>query len=307
MKHWIEKYIKYLRIEKNSSQHTITSYQTDLEQFLSFCSSQFDQPAEEVNIERVDRLTIRLWLGVLSDDGMARSTIARKVASIRSFFKYCFVRGGIQKNPAHLLIVPKKEKKLPQTVQVEEIERMLDLADSDTPEGRQDRAILELFYATGMRLSELTNLNIDQLDLHGKQVTVTGKGNKQRIIPLGNQAIQSCNKHLSTRKELYNKRTDSDAKKALFLAPGGQRMYQRRIQSVVKHYLSRVSEVTQTSPHVLRHSFATHMLDAGADIRVIKEFLGHADLSATQIYTHTSVDRLKKVYSKAHPRAENKP
>ncbi len=307
MKHWIEKYIKYLRIEKNASEHTITSYRTDLEQFLSFCSSQFDLPAEKVSIESVDRLTIRLWLGVLSDDGMARSTIARKVASIRSFFKYCFVRGGVQKNPAHLLIVPKKEKKLPQTVQVKEIERMLDLADSDTPEGQQDRAILELFYATGMRLSELTNLNIDQLDLHGKQVTVTGKGNKQRIIPLGNQAIQSCTRHLLTRKELYNKRTDSDAKKALFLAPGGQRMYQRRIQSIVKHYLSRVSEVTQTSPHVLRHSFATHMLDAGADIRVIKEFLGHADLSATQIYTHTSVDRLKKVYSKAHPRAENKP
>lgn len=307
MTHWIEKYLRYLRIEKNSSPHTLTSYHTDLDQFLSFCSSQYKLPAEKVDIEKIDRLMIRLWLGTLNEDGMARSTIARKVASIRSFFKYCFVRGGIQKNPAHLLIVPKKEKILPKTVQVEEIERMIELADSDSPAGRQDRAILDLFYATGMRLSELTSLDIDQLDLQGEQVTVVGKGNKQRIIPLGRKAIQSCKNHLSTRKELYNKKTDADARHALFIAPGGQRIYPRRIQTIVKYYLSKVSEVTQKSPHVLRHSFATHMLDAGADIRIIKEFLGHADLSATQIYTHTSVERLKKVYSKAHPRAENKP
>ncbi|PKD44750.1 tyrosine recombinase XerC [Rhodohalobacter barkolensis] len=304
MKEWINKYIKYLRIEKNSSPHTLTSYRTDLEQFLSFCSSHFDKTLDEVDIHHIDRLTIRLWLGALSEDGMARSTISRKVASIRSFFKYSFVRGAIQKNPAHLLIVPKKEKKLPKTVQVEEIERMMNLAETGTPIGNQDRAILELFYATGMRLSELTGLNINQLDLNDKQVTVIGKGNKQRIIPLGNQAIQACKHHLETRSELYGKRTDSDARKALFIAPGGQRMYPRRTQSIVKNYLTKVSEVTQKSPHVLRHSFATHMLDAGADIRIIKEFLGHADLSATQIYTHTSVDRLKKVYSKAHPRAE---
>lgn len=304
MKEWINKYIKYLRIEKNSSPHTLTSYRTDLEQFLSFCSSHFDKPIDEVDIHQIDRLTIRLWLGALSEDGMARSTISRKVASIRSFFKYSFIRGAIQKNPAHLLIVPKKEKKLPKTVQVEEIERMMNLAETGTPIGNQDRAILELFYSTGMRLSELTGLNINQLDLNDKQVTVIGKGNKQRIIPLGNQAIQACINHLETRTELYGKRTDSDARKALFIAPGGQRMYPRRTQSIVKKYLTKVSEVTQKSPHVLRHSFATHMLDAGADIRIIKEFLGHADLSATQIYTHTSVDRLKKVYSKAHPRAE---
>ncbi len=305
MKEWIDKYIKYLRIEKNSSAHTLTSYRTDLEQFLAFCSAHFDVDIKEVELKKIDRLIIRLWLGALSEAGLARSTIARKVASIRSFFKYCFVRGAIEKNPAHLLIVPKKDKKLPNTVQVEEIERMMNLVETGTPSGNQDKAILELFYATGMRLSELTNLNVTQLDLNDKQVTVIGKGNKQRIIPLGEKAIQSIRNHLKTRTELYGKRTDSDARKALFLAPGGQRMYPRRIQNLVKHYLTMVSEVTQKSPHVLRHSFATHMLNAGADIRIIKEFLGHADLSATQIYTHTSVDRLKKVYSKAHPRAEN--
>ncbi|MFO7798939.1 tyrosine recombinase XerC [Rhodohalobacter sp.] len=304
MKEWIDKYIKYLKIEKNSSPHTLISYRTDLEQFLAFCSAHFELKEAEVKINIIDRLTIRLWLGVLSEDGLARSTIARKVASIRSFFKYGFVRGAVEKNPAHLLIVPKKEKKLPNTIQVEEINRLMEIVETGTPSGNQDKAILELFYATGMRLSELTNLNVNQLDLNDKQVSVIGKGNKQRIIPLGEKAIQACKNHLQTRIELYGKRTDSDARKSLFLAPGGQRMYPRRIQNIVKDYLTMVSEVTQKSPHVLRHSFATHMLDAGADIRIIKEFLGHADLSATQIYTHTSVDRLKKVYSKAHPRAE---
>lgn len=304
MKDWIDKYIKYLKIERNASSHTLISYRTDLEQFLSFCAVRFEVEEDQVDLENIDRLMIRLWLGALNDDGLKRSTIARKVASVRSFFKYCFTRGGIQKNPAHMLIVPKKEKKLPKTVQVEEIDRMMDLTDNDTPKGNQDRAILELFYATGMRLSELTNLNTTNLDLNGKQVSVIGKGNKQRIIPLGDKAIDACRQHLQSRTQLFDERTDADARKALFIASGGQRMYPRGVQRMVKGYLSRVSEITQKSPHVLRHSFATHMLDSGADIRIIKEFLGHADLSATQIYTHTSVERLKNVYSKAHPRAE---
>ncbi len=305
MKNWIEKYIKYLRIERNASRHTLVSYRNDLEQFLSFIASETGRPAGKVELTQIDRLVIRLWLGALQKDGMARSTLARKVASIRSFFKYCFTRGAIEKNPAHLLIIPKKEKKLPKTIQKEDISRLMELPDMEHARGVQDRAILELFYATGMRLSELTALNSAHLNLNQCQVTVTGKGNKQRIVPLGKHAVEACRLHLERRQELFGKLTDEDAKKALFIAPGGQRMYQRKIQLIVKSYLEKVSEVTQKSPHVLRHSFATHMLDAGADIRVIKEFLGHADLSATQIYTHTSVDRLKQVYSKAHPRAEN--
>jgi len=304
MKDWIAKYIKYLKIERNASAHTLISYQTDLKQFLTFCASQKNIDEHQIDIDSIDRLMIRMWLGALNEDGLKRSTIARKVASVRSFFKYCFTRGGITKNPAHLLIVPKKEKKLPKTIQVDEINRLMNLTEDGTPEGNQDRAILELFYATGIRLSELTNLNTTGLDLNGKQVSVIGKGNKQRIIPLGEKAIDACRKHLQTRSELFDKNTDSDARKALFIAPGGQRMYPKRVQRMVKSYLDKISEVTQKSPHILRHSFATHMLDSGADIRIIKEFLGHADLSATQIYTHTSVERLKNVYSKAHPRAE---
>ncbi|WP_069133069.1 tyrosine recombinase XerC, partial [Rhodohalobacter halophilus] len=284
MKDWISKYIKYLKIERNASSHTLTSYQTDLNQFLAFCASNLEIQEDLIELSKIDRLMIRLWLGALNEDGLKRSSIARKVASIRSFFKYCFTRGGIQKNPAHLLIVPKKEKKLPKTIQVEEIDRLMELVDDGTPEGNQDLAILELFYSTGIRLSELTELNRSNLDLSGKQIIVTGKGNKQRIIPLGNKAIKACKRHVSTRNELFGNRTDADARKALFIAPGGQRIYPRLVQRKIKDYLTRVSEVTQKSPHVLRHSFATHMLNSGADIRIIKEFLGHADLSATQIY-----------------------
>ncbi|MDX1591511.1 MAG: tyrosine recombinase XerC [Balneolaceae bacterium] len=301
----IEKYIGYLRVERNASDHTITSYSTDLEQFLSFLSAHHEKEATDIDPNDIQRLDIRLWLGNLNEEGFSRNSIARKTASIRSFFKYLFTRGWVEKNPAHLLIVPKAEKRLPKTVQPEEISRMMDLASGDEPKVIQDRAILELFYSTGMRLSELTGLDIDHFDLKAGQVIVTGKGNKQRIIPLGQEAIKACKSHLKSRKELFTSNTCNDMYRAMFIAPRGGRMYPRQVQNIVKHYLLQTSEITQKSPHVLRHSFATHMLDAGADIRVIKEFLGHASLGATQIYTHTSVERLKQVYSKAHPRAEN--
>ncbi|MGF1669065.1 MAG: tyrosine recombinase XerC [Balneolaceae bacterium] len=300
----IQKYIKYLEIEKNASKHTIKSYQTDLTQFENFCREQSAIQGQPVDIDAIDRLLIRLWLGKLTEDGMARSSIARKVASVRSFFKYCYKRGFILKNPAHLLIVPKKEKKLPSTVNSEDIRRMIENIDHSTPRNTQIRTILELFYSTGMRLSELVNLNIHDVQFDLKQVIVTGKGNKQRIIPLGKEAISSLKRHLSVRYKLFGSRTDDDARKALFLAASGHRIYPRAVQSIVKKQLMLESEVTQKSPHVLRHSFATHMLDAGADIRIIKEFLGHSNLSATQIYTHTSVERLKNVYEQAHPRAK---
>lgn len=306
MKELIEKYLRYLKIERNSSEHTLISYSNDLHQFLEFAADHHQKEAGQVDLELIDRLTIRLWLGELSEKKMARSTIARKVASIRSFFKYCFKRGAILTNPAHLLIVPKTEKKLPKTVQPEEIQRMMELAEGEEPVDKQNRAILELFYSTGMRLSELVQLDTDDLDFQKKQVTVLGKGNKQRVIPLGKQAIEACKSHIQTRTELFSSKTNRDSRSALFLAPGGQRIYPRKVQNIVKNFLMQTSEVSQKSPHVLRHSFATHMLDAGADIRIIKEFLGHADLSATQIYTHTSVERLKQVYNQAHPRAENK-
>lgn len=295
-----------MKIERNSSEHTITSYQNDLTQLLNFASRHFEQDEESVNITELDRLTIRLWLGELTEGGMARNTIARKVASVRSFFKYCFKRSYISKNPAHLLIIPKKEQRLPKTVQVGEINKMMDLADEDDPSTIQERAILELFYSTGIRLSELTNLNVKDIQIHQKQLVVFGKGSKQRIVPLGEKSLNAIENHLQNRNELFTSDTTSSDKNALFLSVGGKRIYPRMVQRIIKKYLMKVSEVTQKSPHTLRHSFATHMLDAGADIRLIKEFLGHANLASTQIYTHTSVERLQRIYSQAHPRAENK-
>lgn len=302
MKNAIGKYLRYLKVERNASPHTITSYQNDLDQFYSFCQAHFDQ--EEPDINGAERITIRLWLGKLSERGLAKSSIARKVATIRSFFKYCFKRGFVEQNPAHLLIIPKKDQPLPKTVSAADIERMMELAPGDTPRSAQNRAILELFYGTGIRLSELTNLNEEDINTSLKQIKVLGKGAKQRILPVGKRAQEAIEHHLHTRQELYGKKTDADAREAVFLAASGQRIYDRAVQRIVKKFLQRASEVTQKSPHVLRHSFATHLLDNGADIRVIKELLGHADLSSTQVYTHTSVERLKNVYELAHPRAK---
>ncbi len=301
----ISKYLQYLKIERNASNHTITSYGNDLNQLFDFAIQYSGKESSSFRIDDIDRLTIRLWLGEMSENGMARNTIARKVASVRSYFKYCYKRGYIEKNPAHLLIVPKKEERLPGTARLKDIEAMMSVAEGDEPEKRQDRAILELFYSTGMRLSELTGLNMTDVNFPQKQITVFGKGSKQRTIPLGKKALTALNRHLKTRKKLLTSNSDSDAKAALFIAPSGGRMYPRKVQRIVKNYFLKVSEITQKSPHTLRHSFATHMLDAGADIRIIKEFLGHANLASTQVYTHTSVERLKKVYSQAHPRAEN--
>lgn len=304
MKALIEKYLKYLSVERNASEHTVVSYKNDLSSFLNFTAEVEKIDPENLDVSSITRLSIRLWLGELSEQGMAKSTIARKVAALRSFFKYCFKRGHIEKNPAHLLVVPKKDKSLPKTATVEDIERMMEAVNTETTRGLQNRAILELFYSTGMRLSELTGLNLTDIDLKQNQVTVKGKGNKQRIIPLGKTVSGILKEFINKRPELYGDRTDADAKKALFIAASGQRIYDRAVGLIVEKYFKLTSEVTQKSPHVLRHSFATHMLDNGADIRIIKEFLGHANLAATQVYTHTSIDRLKNVYEQAHPRAK---
>ena len=305
MEKMIEKYLRYLKIERNASVHTITSYKNDLTSFNNFCKTQFEITPSNVDINLITRLTLRLWLGNLSEEGLAKSSIARKVAALKSFFKYCFKRGYIEKNPAHLLVIPKKEKTLPKTVTPDDIVRLLESIDISSPQGLQDRAILEILYSTGIRVSELVSLNILDVDLRSSQISVIGKGNKQRMIPIGSTAHRIMKEFLRERSKLYGKRTDADAHRALFLAASGQRIYDRSIRHTVERYLKIHSEVTQKSPHVLRHSFATHMLDNGADIRIIKEFLGHSNLAATQIYTHTSVERLKNIYEQAHPRAKN--
>lgn len=304
MKEAVNKYLRYLKVERNASDHTVTSYQTDLSQFLSFCAAKFDCDKKDVPLREINRLLIRLWLAQLSEDGLKKSTVARKVAGLRSFFNYCFKRGLVDKKPTQLLVVPKKGRQLPKTTGKTDINKMMELPDTDTPSGIQDRAVLELFYGTGIRLNELVELNLTDFDESTRQITVMGKGAKQRIVPVGRQALNAVKAHRATREQLFGPKTDADARKALFLAASGQRIYERAIQRMVKKYLMQVSEVTQKSPHMLRHSFATHLLDEGADIRVIKELLGHASLASTQVYTHTSTEHLKNIYSQAHPRAK---
>ncbi len=301
----LNRFTRYLEIERNASPKTVEAYQRDISQFLLFCCREWDTDARSIDYTRIDRLIIRLWLGSLYKSKFAKSTLSRKTASIRSFLKFAYKRGIIHHNPAHLLMNPKKEHRLPKTVRPDELSLMMETIETDSPSGKRDLAVMELLYSTGMRLSELIQLNITDLDLGRKRVKVLGKGSKERIIPFGDLAKQAMKQYIDERPLLVGKKTGADDHLALFLTDSGKRVYPRLIQRIVAHYLSRVSEVSQKSPHVLRHSFATHLLDRGAGIRVIKELLGHADLAATQIYTGTSIEHLRNVYRTAHPRAES--
>lgn len=300
----IDRFIRYLEIERNASPRTLEAYRRDISRFLDFCCSEWEIKAPDIDYKRIDRLIIRLWLGSLMQSRPAKSTLARKTASVRSFLKFCYIRGIIYHNPAHLLMIPRKEHRLPQTVQAGHLSLMMETIETDTTAGKRDLALMELLYSTGMRLGELIKLNTSDLDLRRQRVKVHGKGAKERIIPFGEIAKKALSEYLKERTLLTNKKSETDDFKALFLTDNGKRIYPRLVQRKVALYLSRVSEVTQKSPHVLRHSFATHLLDRGAGIRVIKELLGHADLSATQIYTGTSVEHLRNIYQKAHPRAD---
>ncbi len=298
------RFIRYLEIERNASSKTVEAYQRDIRQFLDFCCREWEIQAVDLDYNRIDRLMIRLWLGSLMSSKAAKSTLARKTASVRSFLKFAYKRGQIPHNPAHMLMNPKKEHRLPKTVRADELGLMMETIETDSPAGKRDLAILELLYSTGMRLSELVGLNTSDVDLNRKRVKVFGKGARERIIPFGDPASTALRNYLADRPQLTGSKTGQDDLKALFLTDSGKRVYPRLIQRKVSHYLSRVCEVSQKSPHVLRHSFATHLLDRGAGIRVIKELLGHADLAATQIYTGTSVEHLRNVYRTAHPRAD---
>jgi len=298
------RFTRYLEIERNASPKTVEAYERDIRQFLDYCCREWETGPEKLNYNRIDRLMIRLWLGSLMSSRAAKSTIARKTASVRSFLKFAYKRGLIDQNPAHMLMSPKKEHRLPKTVRPDEIGLMMETIETDTPSGKRDLAILELLYSTGMRLSELVGLDISNVDLNRKRVKVFGKGARERIIPFGDPACRALRNYIADRPQLTGSKSGQDDFKALFLTDSGKRVYPRLIQRKVALYLSRVSEVSQKSPHVLRHSFATHLLDRGAGIRVIKELLGHTDLNATQIYTGTSVEHLRNVYRTAHPRAD---
>ncbi|NOX87402.1 MAG: tyrosine recombinase XerC [Calditrichaeota bacterium] len=295
----IRAFLKYLYLERRYSANTIKSYGTDLRQFEEFLQTHFG--SENVFWDLVDKKIIRYFLVRLQEQQISRRSVARKLATLKSFFRYLLRQGEIKSNPASTLKMPRFEKKLPEYLSLKELENLLEQPDYKSFEGLRDLAIMELFYGTGLRLTELINLKLGQVDFKEKLIRVIGKGNKERIVPFGGSAQLILEKYLLIRAQYAAKSVDN-----IFVLKSGNKMYPMAVQRIVKKYLSKVSEIQKKSPHVLRHTYATHLLNAGADIRVVKDLLGHENLSTTQVYTHLSIEHLKNIYNQAHPRASNK-
>jgi integrase/recombinase XerC len=297
MQNLIQQFVIYLKAERNYSQHTADSYRRDLSDFANFLK---DDDGMLPNIEDVDYLIIRSYLADLQQRQLARATVIRRLSSIRSFFKYLCRRGYIGIDPTSSLSSPKASRKLPEFLEISEIEALLSAPDQSTIVGLRDRAILELLYSTGMRVSELLILDLPDIDRINAIVKVRGKGKKERIIPIGGPAMSALSEYLKRRDEMLN----GESTQAIFLSERGNRIPDAKsIRRRIDLYAKLAGIKKNISPHTLRHTFATHLVNAGADLRTVQEMLGHTNLTTTQIYTHVNADRLKKVYEKAHPRA----
>jgi integrase/recombinase XerC len=291
-----ESFLQYLQIEKRYSPHTIRSYQNDLDQFFNYLSDN-DIPLLPGEITAHH---IRGWIVTLMDNGIKPVSVHRKISCLRVFFRYLRKEGAIKNDPLEKVVLPKRRKSLPVFVSEQSLDNLLDSNDfGDDFAGIRNRTIIEMLYLTGMRRAELIGLRIADVDLEGAQVKVTGKRNKQRIIPLTKQFTIRLEEYLKIR----NKNSEGINTDWFFITDKGNRLYDKYVYNIVTRYLSMVTTIEKRSPHILRHSFATHMLNHGADLNVIKEFLGHANLSATQVYTHNTFEKLKKIYKQAHPRA----
>jgi len=287
---YIHKFITYLKIEKNASSHTITNYTIDLKGF--------SESIKEKPVEQVTHIDVRLFLAKLKEKNFSKSSVARKMACLRSFFKFLYREGYIKFNPALSLATPKIEKKLPLFLNADDVVKLLESPDPSDVTGLRDRAILETLYSSGVRVSELVGLNKDDIDFISGVLKVYGKGKKERLAPVGDKALRAIRAYLEKMKT-----RDINEKKPVFLNKSRRRITDRAVRRIVAKYIHRTSLNEKISPHALRHSFATHMLDRGADLRSVQELLGHANLSTTQIYTHVTTERLKAIYDKVHPRA----
>lgn len=297
----IKSFLDFLKLEKNYSVNTLLAYEDDLVQFNRFLTNHFQ--TDNFELSAVDNVTIRLFLGELVESDFAKKSIVRKLAAVRSLYKYLIKKGIIKSNPTINIPTPKVPKKLPTFLEEPSIDRMLNLPDTSTVEGLRDKAILELLYSTGIRLSELIGLNLDNIEWSKETIKVLGKGKKNRIVPFGSKSKDALRKYLERRDELISDLTKKSSINSVFLSNRGLRIYPKGVYLIVNKYIRLVSDVEKKSPHVLRHSFATHLLNRGADLKAVKELLGHESLSTTQIYTHVTVDRLKRVYDQAHPKA----
>jgi len=280
------------------SAYTVRNYTADLLDFFDFLRAK-----DISSLKEVDRLTLRDYLSHLMKQGLVKASIARKLSAIRSFYRYLLREGVISTSPAATTSSPKLDKRLPSFLTIEEVKRLLEAPDLSTPQGQRDRALLELLYASGLRVSELAQLNLEQINLDTHEIRVWGKGAKERVVLMGKPAAEALATYISQgRPKLLGKKRSS----ALLLNRYGGRLPERRIQRILEKYARLAGISRKVHPHLLRHTFATHLLDGGADLRVVQELLGHADLSSTQIYTHVTKSQAKKVYLSAHPMARQK-
>jgi integrase/recombinase XerC len=301
----LDEFIHFIAHERQLARPSVEAYAQDLSEFADFLDRYYGDP--EWSWAGIDRLAIRSWMGDLAGRrGLARSSVARKLSAVRSFYRFLHVEERVPTNPARAIRTPKRERYLPGFLtreQMDEVFRHAELrAEAGGFHGLRNLAVVELFYATGMRLSELQSLDIAALDLVSDRVRVLGKGRKERIVPVGRAATRALRRYYEAREPVLEASGKPD-RRAVFLSRTGRRLSVRQIQNIVGQFLKGVADDAGLSTHSLRHTFATHLLDAGADLMAVKELLGHASLSTTQIYTHTSKERLKRIYKQAHPRA----
>jgi len=296
----LERFLTYLTAEKNASPHTVKNYRHEIEQFFAFLKEEGID-----SWERVDRHVLRRYLAWLKEQGYVKASIARRVSELRSFCRYLVREGILASNPISAISSPKVPKRLPEYLNLSEVEALLLAPDTSTPQGLRDRAILEMLYAAGLRVSELVGLDVGDVEWSGTELRILGKGGKERLALLGKPAQRALERYLREgRPELVK---DKQPSKALFVNRFGGRLSERSVRMLLDRYARMAGLDKPIYPHLLRHTFATHLLDGGADLRVVQELLGHASLATTQIYTHVSQTRLKEVYLKSHPGAKEEP
>jgi integrase/recombinase XerC len=288
-------FLDYLKFEKRYSRHTISAYQADLISFFDYLVTQYGG----VPLNEITHIYIRSWLASLKDDSLKAISINRKISTLKSFFKYQLRTGKVRQGPMAKIISPKNEKRLPSFVKEKDMERLFQQEFPDNWKGRTTRLLLQLFYSTGMRLSELIGLKDEQVNFSGHSIKVLGKGNKERVIPISSEVVMAVKAYQMAKKEEF----PDGAGDSLLVTEKGSMLTPRKVYSDVKQQLDTITTIEKRSPHVLRHSFATHLMNNGADLNAVKELLGHSSLAATQVYTHNTIDKLKNIYKKAHPKA----
>lgn len=294
----IQPFIEYLQFEKRYSPHTLLAYKDDLEEFTVYLVKAFDM--ENPALSEISGSMVRSWLAALKEEKKSARTINRKISSLKSFFKYHLRRGNLEKTPMSSVTAPKVSKRLPQYVEQQDMGNLMNKVEfPDTWKGHTDKLLLSVFYNTGMRLSELVNLKENQVNAAGNTLKILGKGNKERLVPVGGELIAALQHYMK------EKRVQLEAPDTIYLLVNekGRKLYAKSVYLSVREWLNTVTTIDKKSPHVLRHTFATHLMNNGADLNAVKELLGHASLAATQIYTHNTIEKLKDIYKKAHPKA----